>query len=488
MARPEIGRAHVEQESGLAGVERALAQDQQAPAPLHVAVQPGCLRLAPPGGAGEHDDLVGREIALGVDHAKVGLRLQQHARRALVVRLGAGAPQPQVGRRASADPIGLDLLDVLERLADGPVGVRFHLAQGVELVAEIAGRAKGDHGRRLVAEGVGVLEPAKLAPRGVKLAAHGHHRRAGVAKEPGPHRELVVTAPGGGQVLQVVLRVVLVHPEMDVAVGRVELGRAVVIDRGAGVVAVQELVARAHHVLPLAHAVQEGSLRIVHVHALLPHPPAARLAVAGGPGVADVVPKAVHVIAATDLLGLGQDQLQVAAAGAEVLPGGKRARVVRPGVGVPVHGSDRAVGVVHAPLGVRLGVVDRPADGEIDRAAHADLVAGLDLRAQEIDSQRGVHAARFCGIVSPAVVPLAKDIDQVDVADLQRFLERTLGKAAPHAGDVLGGVKVEVDLSSRYGWHWFSPLRCLQAPGILERTLLENCHCEWPTALRRRAF
>ena len=42
-ARPEIGRADVEQKAGLGRVERALAQHQQAPAGLHVAVQ-----LAPP--------------------------------------------------------------------------------------------------------------------------------------------------------------------------------------------------------------------------------------------------------------------------------------------------------------------------------------------------------------------------------------------------------------------------------------------------------
>jgi hypothetical protein len=95
-----------------------------------------------------------------------------------------------------------------------------------------------------------------------------------------------------------------------------------------------------------------------------------------------------------------------------------------------------------------LGVVDRPANGVIDGCAHVDLVAGLDLLAQQVDLERGVHAAHLGRIVAPPVVPLGKDVDQVDMSDLECLLELALVKAAPYGGDVLGGMEIQVDLST----------------------------------------
>ena len=53
--------------------------------------------------------------------------------------------------------------------------------------------------------------------------------------------------------------------------------------------------------------------------------------------------------------------------------------------GIGVAGPDkRTVFAPNTPLGMRLGIAGRPADGVVQRALDADLMAGFHLSAQQI--------------------------------------------------------------------------------------------------------
>jgi hypothetical protein len=67
-----------------------------------------------------------------------------------------------------------------------------------------------------------------------------------------------------------------------------------------------------------------------------------------------------------------------------------------------------------------------------------------------------VHHAHLGGIVTPTVVALGKDIDQVDVPCQECVLELVFAKSGSHVGDVLRSVKIQVNLSRWYGSHVFS--------------------------------
>jgi hypothetical protein len=98
-----------------------------------------------------------------------------------------------------------------------------------------------------------------------------------------------------------------------------------------------------------------------------------------------------------------------------------------------------------------LSIGGRPAHGVIDGRTNADLVAGLDLLSEQVEGQRGMHAAHPRGVIAPTVMALGKDIDQVDAPQAQRFLELPLVKACAHPRNEVGSVKIEMDLSSGHG-------------------------------------
>ena len=108
--------------------------------------------------------------------------------------------------------------------------------------------------------------------------------------------------------------------------------------------------------------------------------------------------------------------------------------------------------VVHrAPLGVlvRRDVVD--AGGEVDRRRDADLLRGVDLRAQEVEREVRVHPPDLRRMVGPAVVALGEERDRVDVPQAQRVLELILVELRPDAVDVGRRVEVEMDLAEAHG-------------------------------------
>ena len=87
-------------------------------------------------------------------------------------------------------------------LADDPVGGGVELPVGVELIADAAPGSEGEHGRALIAQGVGVLVTPELAPGRVELPGHAEEVERKVAGVLGRHRKVVVAPAAGGERLE----------------------------------------------------------------------------------------------------------------------------------------------------------------------------------------------------------------------------------------------------------------------------------------------
>ena len=86
--------------------------------------------------------------------------------------------------------------------ADDLVGRGVEFAIRVELVADAAFCPEGQHCRALIAQGIGMLVPAKLAPCRVEFSAHAEKIERQVVGILGRHGEVVVTPAPGWQRLQ----------------------------------------------------------------------------------------------------------------------------------------------------------------------------------------------------------------------------------------------------------------------------------------------
>ena len=112
-----------------------------------------------------------------------------------------------------------------------------------------------------------------------------------------------------------------------------------------------------------------------------------------------------------------------------------------------------AVFVDRAPLGMLSGNAVVDADREINLRVHTNFVTSVHHRTGQIEirCQVRVALAKFRFVVTPTVMAHRKDIDAVDVAAPQRLLPMALIPSGADAGDVLGGVKIEVNLAERDG-------------------------------------
>jgi hypothetical protein len=74
-------------------------------------------------------------------------------------------------------------------------------------------------------------------------------------------------------------------------------------------------------------------------------------------------------------------------------------------------------------------------------------MAGFDLRAEQVELQVRMHPADLGRIVAPAVVALGKNIDRIDVRQLERFLELLLREMRPDIRQMFRGVKIQMNLA-----------------------------------------
>ena len=161
------------------------------------------------------DYLVVVQIGLPIDHIIQIFPFQEHPHCA---RIGIGIDfllglvhETGVGLAGEEGDVGYRLhivqpfLLFLQLLIGGPnqlVGGHVHLALGMHLVADGAFRPVGGSQAHLVAQGVGMLEAAELAPGAVELAGHAQVVHAQLLYVPGGKREVVVAPAAGGKALQ----------------------------------------------------------------------------------------------------------------------------------------------------------------------------------------------------------------------------------------------------------------------------------------------
>ena len=91
-----------------------------------------------------------------------------------------------------------------------------------------------------------------------------------------------------------------------------------------------------------------------------------------------------------------------------------------------------------------------PGGREIDRRGDAFAMQRVDLGAQQVEAEAGVHPAHLGRVVGQAVMALGKDGDRVDVGLLEGTGEVARVEAGADALDQAGGVEVEMDLAKAH--------------------------------------
>ena len=120
--------------------------------------------------------------------------------------------------------------------------------------------------------------------------------------------------------------------------------------------------------------------------------------------------------------------------------------VVRLGIGIGL----RALGRDVQPFGMAQHLLFIEAGAEVNRRVDADLPAGLQLRAQQIELQVRMHRVGPGRMIRPAVVAFGKQCDRIDVAQLQRALKLLLAEFPADFRNQAGGMEVKVDLTKTH--------------------------------------
>jgi len=101
---------------------------------------------------------------------------------------------------------------------------------------------------------------------------------------------------------------------------------------------------------------------------------------------------------------------------------------------------------------MNFSIVGRPANGIVDRAIDANLVAGGDFSTKQIELQIGVRDPNLGRIVAPTVVALGEDIYMVYVTRAKCILPLLFVKPFANSGDEFRSVKVQVHLPRARAW------------------------------------
>ncbi|MEM6629420.1 MAG: hypothetical protein AAF694_07085 [Bacteroidota bacterium] len=80
----------------------------------------------------------------------------------------------------------------------------------MKLISNITPSAKGDHASRLVSDGITILKSSDLTPCCMEFAAHRDDGFPLLVEELGAVGKLVIPTPGGGKILEIMLRVVFI--------------------------------------------------------------------------------------------------------------------------------------------------------------------------------------------------------------------------------------------------------------------------------------
>ena len=307
----------------------------------------------------------------------------------------------------------------------------------MKLVADAALRAAGDHRGALVAQRVRVLEAAELAPGGVELSGHAEEFHPEIAAVGGRHR-VVVVAPAAGrqrfkfEVAEVLENLGVAHRHMAGVVEDRHLRIAAPGGGGAPLVVFEQHLPR----------IGEAVLRLGRIESFRLHSRHAVFAAAGALRN-DVEEDPVRVGEERHgLFDLAAEVVQIGGVEAEFRETRFERRMV-PAAPAPLA-------IDFAPFGVfpPLHLID--AGGEVDRHVDADLVAGVDLFAQQVEFEMGMHPPHFGRVVAPAVMAAREAGDRIDRGVAESLLPLPAVERFSDSFNEGGGVEIEMNLTKTH--------------------------------------
>ena len=116
-----------------------------------------------------------------------------------------------------------------------------------------------------------------------------------------------------------------------------------------------------------------------------------------------------------------------------------------------VGGSSLSVRADQQPLGMAQHLFFVIARGNVNRRIDSDFPAGLQLSAQKVEVQMGVHFIGCAGVIGPTVMAFGKYRDGIHMPEFQAFLKLFLGKSRTNARDFFRSMEVQMNLTVAHG-------------------------------------
>ena len=326
----------------------------------------------------------------------------------------------------------------------------------MELVADAAFRAVGQHRGALVAQRVRMLDPAEFSPGGMEFPGHAEKVQPKVPAVGGRHRVVVVPPAAGRQAFE--FEVAEMFQDFRVADRHVA---AVVEHRHVGI----EFPRRGGgaDVIILQHLAGEGDpvRLLLRIEPGFQHPFHAVIA-AALPLVDDVEKNAVRIREQFDRL------FDQAAQIVEV----RRVETELDETAGERFGPLPLVRIL-VPFRVQLRNPVVESGGHIDRHLDVDLLRRIHLLAQQVELQMRMHRPDFGRMVTPAVMTGGKAGDRIDVRFLQPLLPLFAVEFLSDAGDIRRSVKVKMNLTESQVMHTTSLV------DLFYRSKSLDCHDEF---------
>ena len=304
----------------------------------------------------------------------------------------------------------------------------------MELVTYRTFCAVGQAQGRLVTKGIFMLEAAEFAPTGVEFTGHAHHFHAQTATVGRRHGEMVITPAAGGQRLQL---------QMGIHIGQIPPAG----DNMAAIV--EHRQARLHRVNGLTDptgvvgvgfpAQGLGIFRICGIPSTVYHGLQAGRTVAL-PLRHDVQENAVRIVIAANFVHLIQKIIQIRRVHTQGLVSGHSRIVLKLSLPIPLH---------RFPFGMAAGSLLIVTSRNIHRGLDSDFMGRLNFRTQQVKIQFRMDLIGHAGVIGPSVMALGEHGNGTDMTQFQHFLKLLLGKGGTDTGDLLGGVKIQMDLAER---------------------------------------
>ena len=296
-----------------------------------------------------------------------------------------------IGGASDVSAPGFFLLHLRVGRSDQLIGALVKIAGGMKLVADAAFRPLSQHCGALVTERIRMLESAEFTPRGMEFSSHAEEIEIKFPAIGGRHRIMVIAPAAGRQGFQ--LQMAEIRQDVTISGGHIA---AVVENRHIRV----ERTRGGSRALIIFQQSPSGKLfavfRIEGIVSLFRHILHAPLAAAGRLAD-DINENAVRIGEEMHrLLNHAAEIVQIGSIEAEFLES-RFKRAADPACQL-------AFGCNLPPFRVFFrGKVVHSAR-QIDRDIDVDLMAGIHLRAEQIEIESGMHFPDLCRMITPAMM------------------------------------------------------------------------------------